>query len=75
MSDKQELLPGMDPAAWERVARHLQGDAFVFDLEWDEYTVTEGNTVYHMVPRYAAEGESVVSKLRRILARELEKSE
>lgn len=72
---KQEALQNLDPAALERVLRQYQEGAFVFDLGGDEFTATEGGTVYHVIPRYADEGESVVSKLRRILARKLEENE
>lgn len=66
----------MDLVALEHVAWYFQDGAFVFDLGADEYTVTEGNTVYHLLPRYANEGaESVVNKLRRIMERELEEKE
>ena len=76
MTDNKHLLEELEPEAVERIARHYQDGAFVFDLDADEYTVTEGNTVYHLLPRYADKGaESVVSKLRRIMERELEEKE
>lgn len=41
----------------------------------EERVIYEGNTVYHIVPRYAGDGaESVLNKLRRILARNLQDS-
>lgn len=39
----------------------------------EEQVIYEGNTVYHVIPRYAGDGaESVLNKLRRILARNLQ---
>ena len=77
MPDKQklELLNNLDSALVQRVARHYKGGAFEFDLDGDAYTVTESGTVYHVILKYADKGESVVGKLRRILARKLEEKE
>jgi len=75
MQDKKELLGKLEPETVERIARHFQDGAFVFDLDADEYTVAEGNTVYHVVPCFAEPGaESVVNKLRRIMEREWEEN-
>ena len=42
----------------------------------EEQVIYEGNTVYHVVPHYAEDGaESVLNKLRRILARNFQNSE
>lgn len=76
MQDKKELLEKLDLAALERVARHFQDGAFVFDLDVEGHTLREGSTVYHVVPRFAEPGaESVVSKLRRIMERERKENE
>ena len=75
MPDKKELLEKLDVAALERVTRHFRNGAFVFDMDGESYTLREGNTVYHIVPRFAEPGaESVVNKLRRIMERELEEN-
>lgn len=75
MPNNEYLLEELKPEVVERIVRHFQDGAFVFDLDADEYTVTEGNTVYHIVPRFAEPGaESVVNKLRRIMERELEEN-
>jgi len=76
MPDKKEVLNSMDLALVRRVALHYKDGVFEFELNGDEYTVTEGGTVYHVIPWYADEGaESVAVKLRRILARKLEEKE
>ncbi|EEG75295.1 hypothetical protein CLOHYLEM_04525 [[Clostridium] hylemonae DSM 15053] len=76
MPDKKELLGKLDPAAMERVSRYYRDGAFEFGLDTEGHTVREGNTVYHILPRFAEPGaESVVSKLRRIMERELKENE
>lgn len=79
MRDKEDLSEALEsllPEVAARVARHFKDGVFEFDLNADRYTVIEGNTVYHVIPHFAEDdSESVVSKLRSIMARELEKSE
>lgn len=75
MPNNEHLLEELKPEVVERIARHFQDGAFVFDLDGESYTLREGNTVYHIVPRFAEAGaESVVNKLRRIMERELEEN-
>lgn len=76
MPDKQEALNSINPEILERIVSHYKDGAFEFDLYSSEHIVSEGGTVYHVIPRYADKGaESVVGKLRRILARKLEEKE
>lgn len=76
MSDNKGLLEELKPETVERIARHFQDGAFVFDLDAEGHTLREGNTVYNVVPRFAEAGaESVVNKLRRIMERELKENE
>ena len=76
MSDNKRLLEELKPETVERIARHFQDGAFVFDLDSESHTLREGNTVYHLVPHFAEPGaESVVNKLRRIMERELQEKE
>lgn len=76
MSNNEHLLEELKPEIVERIARHFQDGAFVFDLDAEGHTLREGNTVYHIVPHFAEAGaESVVNKLRRIMERELQEKE
>ena len=60
----------------ERVARHFKDGVFEFDLNTEGHIAVEGNTVYHVIPHFAEDGaESIVSNLRRIMARDLEETE
>lgn len=53
--------------------RHFKDDAFEFDFDTEGHVAVEGNTVYHIIPRYAQDGaESVLNKLRRIIAKNLQ---
>ena len=57
------------------MAQCFKDGAFESALDKEEQVIYESNTVYHIVPRYAEDGaESVLNKLRRILARNLQKS-
>lgn len=57
------------------MAQCFKDGAFELELDKEEQVIYESNTVYHVVPRYAEDGaESVLNKLRRILARNLQKS-
>lgn len=79
MSEKKNLnnLPKyLKPEIAERVAEHFRDGIFEFDLSTDESIAVEGNTVYHTIPHYAEDGaESVLDKLRRIMAGNLEETE
>ena len=58
------------------MAQCFKDGAFELELDTEEQVIYEGNTVYHVVPHYAEDGaESVLNKLRRILARNLQNSE
>ena len=46
MSDNKRLLEELKPETVERIARHFQDGAFVFDLDSESHTLREGNTVY-----------------------------
>ena len=64
------------PETAERMAQCFKDGAFELELDMEEQVIYEGTTVYHIVPRYAGDGaESVLNKLRRILARNLQNSE
>ena len=55
---------------------HFKDGVFEFDLNTEGHIAIEGNTVYHVIPHFAEDdAESIVSKLRRILARNLEETE
>lgn len=55
--------------------QHFKDGAFEFELDTEGHTAVEGNTIYHVIPHFAEEGsESIVSKLRRIMARNLEET-
>ncbi len=60
----------------KRVAEHFKDGAFEFDFSTEEMIAVEGNTVYHVIPHYAeGEAESVLDKLRRVMARNLGETE
>ena len=79
MSDKKDLnnLPKyLKPEIAERVAEHFKDGFFEFGFSKEESIAVEENTVYHTIPYYAEDGaESVLDKLRRIMARNLEETE
>ena len=56
--------------ALRRVFDHYDDGAFHFDLEESETDSEVGKTVYHTIARYSDSGESVMDKLRRIMAHE-----
>ena len=69
-ADFSELPKNLKPEIAERVAEHFKDGVFEFDFS------TEENTVYHVIPHYAeGEAESVLDKLRRIMAGNLEATE
>ena len=76
MADKKDLstLPKfLKPEVAERVAEHFKYGVFEFDFDTEEHIAMEGNTVYHVIPHYAGEAaESVLNKLRRMIAKNLE---
>jgi hypothetical protein len=56
-----------------RVLSHYEDGEFIFPLPEDEICSVKGNTVYHVIPRYADDGaEDIVKKLRRIMAYDLD---
>ena len=55
MPDKKELLEKLEPEVGERIARHFQDGAFVFDLDSESHTLREGNTVYHVCLLYTSD--------------------
>lgn len=58
----------------ERVAEHFKDGVFEFDFDTEEHIAVEGNTVYHVIPHYAGDdAENVLNKLRRMIAKNLEK--
>ena len=60
----------------KRVAEHFKDGAFEFDFSTEEMIAVEGNTIYHVIPHYAeGEAESVLDKLRRVMARNLGETE
>lgn len=65
------LPEGITATRLQEFSRHIENNKAVFDLPSGEVSIFEGNTVYHIIPHYAQTGEDVVTKLRRILAREL----
>lgn len=72
----EQLPKNLNPEIAERVARHFKDGVFEFDFSTEESIATEGNTVYHVIPHYAgAEAESVLDKLRRIMAGRLKERE
>lgn len=79
MSDGKDLYKAtqcLKPETVERMMQHFKDGAFEFELDTEGHIAVEGNTVYHVIPHFAEEGsESIVNKLRRIMARNLEKTE
>lgn len=75
-TDMSELPKYLKPEIAERVAEHFKDGVFEFEFSREELIEIEGNTVYHTIPHYAEEGaESVLDKLRRIMAGNLEETE
>ena len=75
-ADLSRLPQNLKPEIAERVATHFRDGAFEFDFSTEEMIAVEGNTVYHVIPHYAeGEAESVLDKLRRIMAGNLEGTE
>lgn len=76
MVEKKDLstLPQfLKPEVAERVAEHFKDGMFEFDFDTEEHIAVEGNTVYHVIPHYADDGaESVLNKLRRMIAKNME---
>ncbi len=71
-----ELPKNLKPEIAERVAKHFKDGVFELDFSTEEMIAVEGNTVYHTIPHYAeGEAESVLDKLRRIMAGNLEETE
>ena len=74
--DLSRLPKNLKPEIAERVARHFRDGAFEFDFSTEEMIAVEGNIVYHTIPHYAeGDAESVLDKLRRIMAGNLEETE
>lgn len=68
-----EAAKHLTPEIAERVMRHFKDGAFEFDFDTEGHVAVEGNMVYHIIPRYAQDGaESVLNKLRRIIAKNLQ---
>lgn len=75
-ADLSKLPKNLKPEIAERVAEHFKDGAFEFDFSTEKMIVVEGNTVYHVIPHYAeGETESVLDKLRRVMARNLEEKD
>ncbi|MFQ8942567.1 MAG: hypothetical protein ACLR8I_07675 [Christensenellaceae bacterium] len=56
------------------MAEHFKDGVFEFDFDTEEHIAVEGNTVYHVIPHYAGDdAENVLNKLRRMIAKNLEK--
>ena len=76
MAEKKDLsmLPQfLKPEVAERVAEHFKDGVFEFDFDTEEHIAVEGNTVYHVIPHYAGDdAESVLNKLRRMIAKNME---
>lgn len=79
MSEEKNLYKAtryLKPETAERMIQYFKDGAFEFELDTEGHIAVEGNTVYHVIPHFAEEGsESIVNKLRRIMARNLEKTE
>ena len=72
-ADFSELPKNLKPEIAERVAEHFKDGVFEFDFDTEEHIAVEGNTVYHVIPHYADDdAESVLNKLRRMIAKNLE---
>lgn len=75
-TDVSKLPKYLKPEIAERVAKHFKDGVFEFDFSTEETIAVEGNTVYHIIPHYAeGDAESVLDKLRRIMAGNLEETE
>ena len=75
-ADLSELPKNLKPEIAERVAEHFKDGVFEFDFSTEEMISVERNTVYHTIPHYAeGDAESVLDKLRRIMAGNLEETE
>ena len=76
MNEKNKLydIPsGLDPEIADRIGQYYKDGAFEFEFGTEELMTVEGNTVYHVIPRYGEEGaESVLAKLQRIIGKRLE---
>lgn len=56
---------------WRSILRTAE-----FDFSTEEMIAVEGNTVYHVIPHYVeGEAESVLDKMRRVMARNLGETE
>ena len=74
--DLSKLQKNLKPEMADRVAENFKDVVFEFDFSTVEMFAVEGNTVYHTIPHYAEGGaESVLDKLRRIMAGNLEETE
>lgn len=74
--DLSKLPKDLKPEIAARVAEHFKDGAFEFDFSTEEMIAVEGNTVYHVIPHYAeGEAESVLDKLRRVMAMDLGETE
>ena len=72
MADKKDLST-LPQFLKPEVAEHFKDGMFEFDFAAEEHIAVEGNTVYHVLPHYASDGaESVLNKLRRMIAKNLE---
>ena len=74
--DLSKLPKDLKPEIAARVAEHFKDGAFEFNFSTEELIAVEGNTVYHVIPHYAeGEAESVLDKLRRVMAMDLGETE
>lgn len=74
--DLSKLPKDLKPEIAARVAEHFKDGVFEFDFSTEEMIAVEGNTVYHVIPHYAeGEAESVLNKLRRVMAMDLGETE
>ena len=74
--DLSKLPKDLKPEISERVAEHFKDGTFEFDFSTEEMIAVEGNTVYHVILYYAeGNAESVLNKLRRVMARDLGETE
>ena len=75
-TEMSELPKYLKPELDEPEPEHINEGVFEFEFSREELIEIEGNTVYHTIPHYAEEGaESVLDKLRRIIAVNLEETE
>ena len=74
--DISEFPKYLKPEIADRIGKYFKDGVFEFDFSREKLIGVEGNTVYHTIPHYAGEGsESVLDKLRRIMAGNLEEME